>query len=197
MWEPNPLNFRTVRGCCRKIEKIEAKQSREKLSSAARGSVSQRTTCHFHILTHHLLADDACWRTSFRPWSRFLHSDFCDHDNYSRTAHSLPGLPGLPADSSSSDSFIPLFFDSDIKASATFIWTRKVLLCRSMTQFRLFAWLENQQTTFTVDWSRYLVYFVRCYINACLLKTLAATWSSRNQKAKTVFCFFLIHVNAR
>lgn len=59
------------------------------------GEATKLTTCHFHILTQHLLTDDACWRTSFRPWSRFLHSDFCDKDNYSRTAQGLPALPAI------------------------------------------------------------------------------------------------------
>lgn len=115
MWEPNPLNFRTVRGCCRKIEKIEAKQSREKLNSADRGSDSgeatKLTTCHFHILTHHLLTHHACWRTSFRPWSRFLHSDVCDSDNYSRTADSLPALPAVV----SRQEFILLFYPTVLR----------------------------------------------------------------------------------
>lgn len=119
VWEPNPLNFRTVQGCCGKIEKIEAKQSREKLNSADRGSrkANYLPLPHSHtspshrrpMLTHILptLKSVPSLRLVITIIIATLRTVF------------LPFLPSS-ADKSSSSCFIPLFFESGIKALATF-----------------------------------------------------------------------------
>lgn len=57
VWEPNPLNFRTVRGCCRKREKQSRDKLKEQWGSGGffRGEPLPATSTFSHItfsLTH-------------------------------------------------------------------------------------------------------------------------------------------------